>query len=75
MQAPGPAPGDATRLPFTIGHENAGWVETLGPGVTGFMPGDPVIVYDALGCGLCANCPEGRENYCQMTGGLGGGLD
>ena len=25
MQAPGPAPGDATRLPFTIGHENAGW--------------------------------------------------
>jgi alcohol dehydrogenase, propanol-preferring len=74
MQAPGPAPGDSTRLPFTLGHENAGWVETLGPGVTGFAPGDPVIVYGPWGCGLCANCREGRENYCEKTGGLGGGL-
>jgi alcohol dehydrogenase, propanol-preferring len=32
-------------LPFTLGHENAGWVETMGPGATGFAPGDPVIVY------------------------------
>ena len=74
MQAPPPAPGDGTRLPFTLGHENAGWVETLGPGVTGFAPGDPVIVYGPWGCGLCTNCREGRENYCQKTGGLGGGL-
>ncbi|MFF8370076.1 NAD(P)-dependent alcohol dehydrogenase [Streptomyces lydicus] len=72
MQAP--APGDDTRLPFTLGHENAGWVETLGPGATGFAPGDPVIVYGPWGCGLCANCREGRENYCQKTAGLGGGL-
>ncbi|KIZ16753.1 NAD(P)-dependent alcohol dehydrogenase [Streptomyces natalensis] len=72
MQAP--APGDDTRLPFTLGHENAGWVETLGPGATGFAPGDPVIVYGPWGCGLCANCREGRENYCQETAGLGGGL-
>ncbi|MER7985209.1 NAD(P)-dependent alcohol dehydrogenase [Streptomyces noursei] len=72
MQAP--APGDDTRLPFTLGHENAGWVETLGPGATGFAPGDPVIVYGPWGCGLCANCREGRENYCQQTAGLGGGL-
>ena len=62
------------KLPFTLGHENAGWVERLGPGVTGFAPGDPVIVYGPWGCGLCANCREGRENYCQTTGGLGGGL-
>jgi propanol-preferring alcohol dehydrogenase len=33
------------QLPFTLGHENAGWVEKLGPGATGFEPGDPVIVY------------------------------
>ncbi|MFE7778704.1 NAD(P)-dependent alcohol dehydrogenase [Streptomyces sp. NPDC057445] len=71
MEAP---PERVGRLPFTIGHENAGWVETLGPGVTGFAPGEPVIVYGPWGCGLCANCREGRENYCQTTGGLGGGL-
>ncbi|MER5327194.1 NAD(P)-dependent alcohol dehydrogenase [Streptosporangium roseum] len=62
------------KLPFTIGHENAGWVEKLGPGATGFAPGDPVMVYGPWGCGLCANCREGKENYCQKTGGLGGGL-
>ncbi|WP_431904891.1 NAD(P)-dependent alcohol dehydrogenase [Nonomuraea sp. bgisy101] len=74
MEAPAPAPGEGTRLPFTLGHENAGWVETPGPGVAGFAPGDPVIVYGPWGCGLCANCREGKENYCQRTGGLGGGL-
>lgn len=74
MQAPGPPPGVGTRLPFTLGHENAGWVEKLGPGVTGFAPGDAVIVYGPWGCGLCANCREGRENYCETTGGQGGGL-
>ena len=61
-------------LPFTIGHENAGWVEKLGPGATGFAPGDPVIVYGPWGCGTCANCRLGMENYCENTGGLGGGL-
>lgn len=64
-------------LPFTLGHENAGWVETLGPGATGFAPGDPVIVYGPWGCGLCVNCRQGMENYCQAPGqpspgGLGG---
>ncbi|MGW0881794.1 NAD(P)-dependent alcohol dehydrogenase [Streptomyces sp. NPDC002671] len=72
MEEPGPESGEG--LPFTLGHENAGWVETLGPGVTGFAPGDPVIVYGPWGCGMCANCREGRENYCQVTSGLGGGL-
>ncbi|MEU3856452.1 NAD(P)-dependent alcohol dehydrogenase [Streptomyces sp. NPDC028722] len=72
MQAPPPA--DGTMLPFTLGHENAGWVKTPGPGVAGFAPGEAVIVYGPWGCGLCVNCREGRENYCQVTGGLGGGL-
>jgi alcohol dehydrogenase, propanol-preferring len=39
-----PGAGSFT-LPFTLGHENAGWVEQMGPGATGFVPGDPVIVY------------------------------
>jgi len=70
MEAP---PERLGRVPFTLGHENAGWVEKLGPGATGFVPGDPVIVYGPWGCGTCANCRLGMENYCEITGGLGGG--
>ncbi|MFK0150902.1 NAD(P)-dependent alcohol dehydrogenase [Streptomyces sp. NPDC090499] len=73
MEAPAPLPG-FTDPPFTLGHENAGWVERLGAGVTGFAPGDPVIVYGSWGCGVCANCREGRENYCHNLGGQGPGL-
>ena len=72
-----PAGARSFTLPFTLGHENAGWVETMGPGATGFAPGDPVIVYGPWGCGLCMNCRQGMENYCQTPGkpspgGLGG---
>ncbi|MET8560154.1 NAD(P)-dependent alcohol dehydrogenase [Streptomyces flaveolus] len=73
MEAPAPPPG-FTKLPLTLGHENAGWVESAGPGVTGFVPGDPVIVYGSWGCGVCSNCRQGRENYCQNLGGRGPGL-
>ena len=58
-------------LPFTLGHENAGWVEKLGPGATGFAPGDPVLVYGPWGCGTCPHCRVGMENYCENTPGLG----
>ncbi len=64
-----PADSASFGLPFTLGHENAGWVETLGPGATGFTQGDPVIVYGPWGCGLCPNCRTGMENYCQVPGG------
>lgn len=73
MQAPEPLPG-FTNPPFTLGHENAGWVERLGPGVTGFQPGDPVIVYGSWGCGICPSCRQGQENYCQRRAGEGPGL-
>ena len=73
LEAP-PKPGPA-RAPFTLGHENAGWVEKLGPGATGFAVGDPVIAYGPWGCGLCMNCRVGRENYCQNPGNIkAGGL-
>ena len=63
-------------LPFTLGHENAGWIERVGPGVDGWAPGDPVIVYSVWGCGRCAACRVGAENYCEKAplfsgGGLG----
>ncbi len=54
-------------LPFTLGHENAGWVEQVGPGVTGVQTGDPVIVYSVWGCGRCAACRVGAENYCEQA--------
>lgn len=64
-----PAGAQSFKLPFTLGHENAGWVEKLGPGTTGVAPGDPVIVYGPWGCGLCMNCRLGMENYCEKPGG------
>jgi propanol-preferring alcohol dehydrogenase len=66
------------RLPFTLGHENAGWIHEVGPGVTGFHVDDPVVVHGAWGCGHCRQCRLGNENYCEraaeiqvMGGGLG----
>ncbi len=64
-------------LPFTLGHENAGWVAALGPGVTGLEIGEPVAVYGPWGCGRCRRCSLGMENYCERAAempGLGGGL-
>ncbi|MBN9624350.1 MAG: alcohol dehydrogenase catalytic domain-containing protein, partial [Actinobacteria bacterium] len=63
--------------PFTLGHENAGWVEALGPEAQGFAVGDPVAVYGAWGCGVCRPCRSGRDNYCERratAGYTGGGL-
>ena len=50
--------------PFTLGHENAGWVHAVGSGVTGFEVGQPVAVHGPWGCGTCARCLGGMENYC-----------
>jgi len=64
-------------LPMTLGHENAGWVHAIGSGVTGVAEGDAVAVYGAWGCGVCARCTVGMENYCErptLTGGGGLGL-
>ena len=63
--------------PFTLGHENAGWVAGLGEGVTGFKEGDPVAVYGPWGCGRCHACQLSMENYCENwaeMGAFGGGL-
>jgi propanol-preferring alcohol dehydrogenase len=67
------------RLPFTLGHENAGWVHELGEGVTGLKVGQAVAVYGPWGCGTCARCLLGIETYCDNIAaapapGGGGGL-
>lgn len=54
-------------LPFTLGHENAGWIEALGAGVGGWRPGDAVAVYGPWGCGRCAACRQGREALCERS--------
>jgi len=64
--------------PFTLGHENAGWVERVGAGVDGVRVGEAVAVYGPWGCGSCRACRRSSENYCErqaeivtMGGGLG----
>ena len=52
-------------MPFTLGHENAGWVAELGDGVQGVEVGEPVAVYGPRGCGRCRRCVQGLENYCE----------
>ncbi len=74
MESPGQNP--RWHLPFTLGHENAGWVEKLGAGVSGVHRGDPVLVYCIWGCGACGNCRADLEQYCENSVGItdGSGL-
>lgn len=69
-----PLPG--WQLPFTLGHEIAGWVEELGAGAGGFSPGQPVIVVATHSDGTCAFCQAGSDNNCDVSGaGRGYGRD
>jgi propanol-preferring alcohol dehydrogenase len=64
-------------VPFTLGHENAGWVESVGAGVDGLAPGEAVAVYGPWACGRCRGCRQSKENYCERQteiGAAGGGL-
>ncbi|GEM_PF-54940 len=71
---PGQMPFDP---PFTLGHENAGWVARVGAGVDAVREGEPVAVYGPWGCGRCSACRRSSENYCERQseiGVMGGGL-
>src|ERR1700758_981473 len=50
--------------PFLLGHEAAGTVEAVGPGVTGVAPGDYVVLAWRAPCGQCRSCRRGRPWYC-----------
>jgi len=54
--------------PFTPGHEWAGEVVAIGPGVVDLAPGDRVAGQAHCGCGTCANCMEGRYTICENYG-------
>ena len=54
-------------LPYTIGHENAGWVHEIGAGVTNVSVGDTVILHPTPTCGLCRACRAGQDMHCSQS--------
>jgi alcohol dehydrogenase, propanol-preferring len=58
-------------LSFTLGYENAGWVEVLGAGVKGLALGEAVAVYGPWGCGPRRFCRRLEENYCERQAEIG----
>jgi D-arabinose 1-dehydrogenase-like Zn-dependent alcohol dehydrogenase len=58
-------------LPFTLGHEIAGVIESAGAEAEGAVIGRRVAVYPWIGCGTCAACRAGEENMCSAHHHLG----
>jgi len=54
-------------LPYTLGHENAGWVSAVGSAVTNVAVGDPVILHPLVTCGLCRACRFGDDVHCSNS--------
>ncbi|GFG73330.1 NAD(P)-dependent alcohol dehydrogenase [Mycobacterium botniense] len=54
-------------LPYTIGHENAGWVHAIGDAVTNINVGDKVILHPLITCGLCRACRFGDDVHCEKS--------
>jgi NAD+-dependent secondary alcohol dehydrogenase Adh1 len=52
------------KLPYTPGHENAGWVHEVGSAVSNVQVGDTVIVHPYMTCGLCRPCRRGDDMHC-----------
>lgn len=55
------------QLPYTIGHENAGWVDEIGSAVTNVAVGDKVILHPLVTCGLCRACRSGDDVHCENS--------
>jgi len=62
-------------LPFTLGHEIAGVIESAGPQAEGAVVGRRIAVYPWIGCGTCAACRTGEENLCSNHRHLGVSAD
>ena len=52
-------------LPYTLGHENAGWVREVGSAVEHVRPGDTVILHPLATCGFCRACRAGDDVHCE----------
>ncbi len=58
-----------------LGHEFAGVIAEIGPGVAGWQVGDRVTVNDAIPCGQCLSCAQGRMTDCECLTMIGVSLD
>jgi S-(hydroxymethyl)glutathione dehydrogenase/alcohol dehydrogenase len=65
--------GRAGALPMCGGHEGAGIVEAIGPGVTRVRPGDHVVMSFIPSCGHCVYCASGHQNLCNVGAVIGSG--
>jgi NAD+-dependent secondary alcohol dehydrogenase Adh1 len=54
-------------LPYTLGHENAGWVHAVGSAVSNVAVGDTVILHPSPTCGLCRACRAGDDMHCEKS--------
>src|SRR4029453_6925252 len=52
------------KLPYVLGHENAGWVREVGAAVTNVAAGGTVILHPTPTCGLCRACRAGGDMHC-----------
>lgn len=61
-----------TPLPLVLGHEVAGVVDAVGPGVADLAPGTPVVAATGAACGTCAYCRSGEGHLCLDGPGMFG---
>ena len=62
-------------LPYTLGHENAGWIREVGSAVEHLRPGDAVILHPLLTCGFCRPCRGGDDVHCESSAFPGVDID
>lgn len=68
-------PGHTFPLPLVPGSDVAGTVDAVGPGVTGWSEGTPVVIGPGLSCGTCLACRSDRDPLCRSYGILGESMD
>lgn len=66
-------PAAFMQLPFTLGHENAGWIES-GDIPPNLERGAAVVISPTWSCGVCPSCRIGATNYCEVEALAAGGL-
>ncbi len=63
-------PGIKLEYPHITGADGAGVVTAVGDSVSGFTPGDRVVINGTLSCGECEDCQSGHDNLCRVRGGV-----